>query len=125
MDFPILFQILFIGVNIKRAVVDETGAVCKNPQRPGKSIQTPHMNELGFEPRTSLLWGSGANHQTTQMHVVDGNKNKMTAGQCLQGMAWHVIKEGIWRVSGQSVVLFLINDKMFSKHAKNGPRTDL
>lgn len=54
MDFPILFRILFIGVNIKRAVVDETGAVCKNPQRPGKSIQTPH-SELGFEPRTLLL----------------------------------------------------------------------
>lgn len=55
MDFPILFQILLIGVNIKRAVVDETGAVCKNPQRPGKSTQTPHMKELGFEPRTLLL----------------------------------------------------------------------
>lgn len=126
-DFPILFRILLIGVNIKWAFVDEIRAVCKNPQRNGKSIQTPHVNQLGFEPRTPLRWGSGANHQTApqQMHIIEKKNPETTAGQCLQGMAWHVIKEGIWRVSGESVVLFLINDNIFSKDTKNGPSTDL
>ena len=50
---------------------EEAGVPGENPRIHGENMQIAHRkNQLGFEPRTLLLCGDGANHHFTMQSLV-------------------------------------------------------